>query len=147
METAGFGPWKNLSKTVQYADLVFFDIKCIDPVKHKSFTGFSNELILKNIIQLSAHFPDKPIVVRTPVIPGFNDTEDDILEVVEFLKQIDTVKDYQLLPYHKFGIAKYEYIGKEYSNPDMKIPDSSRMDQLKELVENDLRKGEFRLFS
>ncbi|HCX87391.1 MAG TPA: glycyl-radical enzyme activating protein [Gammaproteobacteria bacterium] len=135
VETAGYGSWKNLSKTVRNADLVFYDIKSLDPTKHKLFVGFSNDLILKNLIHLATHFPDKPVIVRTPVISGFNDTDDDILEILEFLKQVKTVKDYQLLPYHKFGITKYQYIGKQYPNPDLQVPDSSRMNQLKALVE------------
>ncbi len=142
VETAGYGAWKNLFRTVRNADLVFYDIKSMDSAKHKLFVGFSNELILENLIHLSTYFPAKPIIVRTPVIPGFNDTEDDILEILEFLKQVKTVKDYQLLPYHKFGITKYQYIGKQYPNPDMQVPDSNRMSQLKELVENDLNRYE-----
>jgi len=74
IETSGYGYWEDVSRICKYANLVFYDIKCLDPKRHKAFTGISNELILENISKLSLQFPQTPIVVRTPVIPGFNDS-------------------------------------------------------------------------
>lgn len=61
-------------------DALIFDIKCLDSARHKKATG--SELILKNIGHGRA-LPELPVLIRTPVIPGFNDTEEDILGIRE----------------------------------------------------------------
>ena len=75
---------------------------CIDSDKHKQFTGVNNELILSNFKKLCERFPNRDILVRTPVIPGFNDTEDDILSIIDFIKDIPNVK-YEILGYHRLS--------------------------------------------
>jgi pyruvate formate lyase activating enzyme len=86
----------------------------MDAAKHEQFTGVSNKTILDNLTRLSGCFPATPIVVRTPLIPGFNTTGKDISTIAKFLKSIKTLKHYQLLPYHRFGTSKYGYLGKVY---------------------------------
>jgi pyruvate formate lyase activating enzyme len=131
IETAGYGRWDRLEKLCRYANMVFYDIKSMDAARHKAFTGVSNQQILKNLSKLPHRFPGLPICVRTPVIPGFNDTETDISEIVEFLKTIETLKKYELLPYHQFGVSKYRQIGKTYSLPEISPPAQNCMRRLK----------------
>lgn len=78
------------------------DIKSVDPVKHKAFTNQDNALIMENFAKLCAAFPDKPIVARTPVIPGFNDTLEELQAIVDFIKNAGgNAKNlqYELLPF------------------------------------------------
>lgn len=113
METCGHCDWGGMAKACALLNSLIFDVKCMDSAKHREFTGVGNELILKNFTRLCEEFPDLPLMVRTPVIPGFNDTEEDILAIREFISRRPNVR-YELLPYHRMGQPKYEYIGKRY---------------------------------
>lgn len=113
METSGYAPWPSLAAACRYLSTLIYDIKCLDPDKHRAHTGLPNALILENFTQVTAAFPDLPVLVRTPVIPGFNDTEADIAAISNFLKDRANVS-YELLPYHRLGQQKYEFLGIEY---------------------------------
>lgn len=113
IETCGYADWSQFAMVCQHLNSLIMDIKCIDPEKHKRFTNVSNELILNNFRKLCEEFPVLPILVRTPVIPGFNDSEEDIQAIVDFIKGRPNVR-YELLPYHRLGQQKYYYLGKEY---------------------------------
>jgi pyruvate formate lyase activating enzyme len=108
------------------------DIKCIDSEKHKKFTGASNELILDNFEKLCEHFPKLPKLIRTPVIPGFNDTEEDIQAIINFIKDKANVK-YELLKYHRLGQQKYHSLGREYPLGDVQLEDA-KFERLKKLA-------------
>ncbi|WP_338833573.1 4-hydroxyphenylacetate decarboxylase activating enzyme [Moorella humiferrea] len=122
IETSGFTDWSNIEKAVPYLDTIFFDIKCMDKEKHKEYTGVSNDIILENFKKLCSKFANKKIIARTPVIPGFNDSEEDIKAIIDFIKDTGCSNiEYELLPYHRLGIPKYEYLGKEYPYGDVKL--------------------------
>ena len=72
-----------------------------------------NALILENFRRVCEDFPDLPIRVRTPVIPGFNDSEDDIRAIRRMVPRRPTI-DYELLAYHRMGQPKYGYLGRRY---------------------------------
>lgn len=121
IETCGFAPWENMQMVFQYANTIFYDIKCIDAEKHLIYTGVDNRIILENFKRAAAQFSQSSsiIIVRTPVIPGFNNDKEDIQAIVDFLKPFRNIK-YQLLPYHSFGEVKYNYLGKHYPLPNVK---------------------------
>ena len=135
VETAGHGGWEQLETVCRHANRVFYDVKSMDAEKHMAFTGVSNVQILENLSRLSIRFPEIPIVVRTPVIPGFNDRDKDISAIVKFLRTIRTLKDYELLPYHKFGTPKYLQLGKTYVCPDITLPSQESMEQLRAIAD------------
>jgi len=135
IETAGYGRWRDVEKICRYANLVFYDIKCLDSEKHKIFTGVPNELILENLKKISLYFPQIQIIVRTPVIPGFNDSAEEVLAVVNFLKNIENLKGYELLPYHGFGEPKYSRLGREYRCNGLKPPPPEQMHFLKSIAD------------
>lgn len=114
IETSGCTSWESLEMVAQQCNLILFDVKMIDPEKHKKYTGIDNELILENLKKLSERFPEVELVVRTPVIPGINDSYEDLVKIRDFLAQLPHLTDYELLPYHGFGAPKYAQIGKEY---------------------------------
>lgn len=114
IETSGFGKWNDLEKVCRYANLVYYDLKSMDTDKHKSYTGVNSELIQKNLINISEIFPNTPIIVRTPLIPGFNDSEEDIANIIDFIASIKSLKNYEIMPYHAFGEAKYRQLGRKY---------------------------------
>lgn len=134
METCGYVKWENLEKLVKYLDLVYMDIKHMDPEAHKELTGASNELILENIKKVSEI---RPLIIRIPVIPGLNDSEENISKTAEFALTLGkNLKRIDLLPYHKFGSMTYTRIGMEYKIEDIEPPSDAHMKKLKEIVES-----------
>jgi pyruvate formate lyase activating enzyme len=131
VETSGICTWEAIEAAGPCVDHMFFDIKCRDPVKHKQATGLSNEVILENYQKLRAHFPLMTITVRTPVIPGFNDSMEEIESIRQFLKHSGLPAGYELLPYHRFGESKYHKLGLPYQMHGVEPPGDARMKQLK----------------
>ncbi|MGP7819710.1 (2S)-3-sulfopropanediol dehydratase activating enzyme [Niallia sp. 01092] len=132
IETCGYTKWENLKEAAAFLDTVLFDIKCINEEKHKEYTGVSNNLILKNFTKLCEQFPKLKKLVRTPVIPGFNDSEEEIKKIVDFLKGKPNVS-YELLAYHRLGEPKYEYLGRQYPMDNVKL-DKEKMERLKSIA-------------
>ncbi len=122
IETTGFASWANVSRVARYCDLVFYDVKLFNDEKHQKYVGVSNRLILENLQKLSSTYPGLELIVRTPVIPGVNDSVKDLQEIVDFLKTLDHLTDYELLPYHAFGSNKYAQLGREYGLTGVKTP-------------------------
>lgn len=133
METCGHCMWEPLSKVCSLLSGLIFDIKSLSTAKHKQFTGVGNELILQNFKRVRASFPDLPVLVRTPVIPGFNDTEDDIRAILDFLPKREGLR-HELLPYHRMGQPKYAYLGRRYEMEGVSL-DKGVFKRLKAMVE------------
>ncbi len=112
IETCGQVAKNTIIEACKYCNMLLFDIKSMDSAKHKECTGFGNELILENFKAVRETYPKLPIRVRTPVVPGFNDTAEQIQAIVDFLKPYDV--EYELLPYHRLGTQKYTNMGKDY---------------------------------
>lgn len=112
IETCGFGDFEKFKDVLNYVDYVFFDIKCIDSRAHAEITGAGNERILENLKRIAA--ADIPITVRTPVVPGYTDTVDNITGIASFIRDIPAVKEYELLKYHELGLPKYKALNREY---------------------------------
>lgn len=132
VETCGYCDKEVLRSAAKYLDYVMYDIKCMDSNKHRMFTGKSNKLILDNLEMLFDEFPLLHKHIRTPVIPTFNDSEDDIKQIVEFLNGRENYT-YELLPYHRFGQGKYELLGREYPRFPEKL-DEQLFASLKNLI-------------
>jgi pyruvate formate lyase activating enzyme len=114
IETSGLCSWNTMSRVAPHTDRIFFDIKCLDDVKHRIGTGVSNASILENFKKLRHRFPATPVTVRTPIIPGFNDSVADIGAIVRFIAEAGGASSYELLPYHRFGEPKYAKLGRRY---------------------------------
>ncbi|MEL7568556.1 MAG: glycyl-radical enzyme activating protein [Dehalobacterium sp.] len=140
IETCGYSDWNNVKKVCSPANTIFFDIKCVDSNKHEQFTGVSNELILENFSNLANHFINTNIIVRTPVIPGFNDSIEDIMQIINHVRYYQNVSC-ELLPYHRFGEVKYTYLGREYLLKDIKNIEKEKINTLKEIVNRELGKA------
>jgi pyruvate formate lyase activating enzyme len=113
IETCGYVDWEVLKRAAEHLNTILFDIKCMDEAKHKEFTGVGNALILSNLQNLRWELPRLAITVRTPLIPGFNDSTEDIARITEWLRQLPDIA-YEVLPYHRLGTPKYEYLGRDY---------------------------------
>lgn len=130
VETSGICAWEAIEAIGPHVDHMFFDIKCLDPLKHKQATGLSNEVILENYQRLRTHFPLMTITVRTPVIPGFNDSVGEIESIKQFIKRSGLPANYELLPYHRFGESKYHKLGLTYKMHGIGSPGDAKMKRL-----------------
>ena len=119
-------PWELYSKILPYADLVMADIKMWDEMSHKRFTGFSKELVLRNVDHLSIE--NKQMIIRTPVIAGINDDPSEIKRIAEFLSGRENLLYYELLPYHSLGIEKARKMG--ITMTKYEVPTHERMMEL-----------------
>jgi pyruvate formate lyase activating enzyme len=137
IETSGLCAWKTLEEIAPCVDQIFYDIKCVDPEKHKRTTGVSNEVILENFRKLRKHFPETALVVRTPVIPGVNDSEEDIRAIVEFIDGAGGASAHELLRYHGFGEPKYRKLGRAYPLDRAEPPSEERMSALARICLSD----------
>lgn len=139
IETCGYAEYENLFEAAKYLDEIMFDIKSMDSQKHREYTGKSNEVVISNLERLCEDFPTLKKRVRTPVIPGFNDSVEEILKIAEFLKGKPSVS-YELLPYHNMGRGKYKALGRAYPMGDVKL-DTKKFDMIKASAENFLMRG------
>lgn len=112
IETSGHAPEEIFRKVVDSVDLILMDIKHTDSEIHKKYTGQDNTLILKNLQYLIAS--GKKFYIRIPLIPGVNDTKENMENTAELLKAAKGLERVELLPYHKTAGAKYSMVGKEY---------------------------------
>jgi pyruvate formate lyase activating enzyme len=103
----------------------------MNPKHHKETTGKSNTLILKNVRGIPN---GKKIWLRLPLIPGHNDSRDNLLKLGELAKEIGAEK-VSILPFHRLGESKTEQIGKGYRGPQLKPPDKEHLQKIKELFE------------
>jgi pyruvate formate lyase activating enzyme len=117
IETSGYSPWDVWESLLPHLDLILYDVKEVDSKRHKSFIGISNELILDNLKKLAG--TDIPIIVRRPVVPGYNDDPESIHALGRLVQKLETIREIDLLPYHRLGQNKYERLGWDYALGDM----------------------------
>ncbi len=135
IETASNVPWAYMEKVLPHVDTMLHDIKLMDSERHKKWIGVGNKRILENLQKAYETFPDVDFIVRSPIIPGVNADEEFIREVLEFIKPYKNVIDYELLPYHRFGLGKYELLGEVYELDDYKTPSDEVMQQFQSIID------------
>ena len=133
VETTGFSSWEKIERLLPYIDTVLMDIKHTDSAKHKEFTTQPNELILENAAKIAEKA--NKLIIRVPVIPTFNDTEEEIYGIAKFASGLKGVDEINILPYHNFGKDKYEGLGREYPMGDLPSPTPEHMEKLKAVAE------------
>lgn len=103
-------PWSALQKLLPWLDLVMADVKHTDGEIHRAHTGRDMDYVWENIQHLDEL--GIPMIIRTPVIPGFNEQEDIIREIAEKLRSVKMMQYYELLSYNPLGVSKAERLGK-----------------------------------
>ncbi|BFR48932.1 glycyl-radical enzyme activating protein [Nitratidesulfovibrio sp. HK-II] len=132
VETCGHVQWEILDEACRLSRTLLFDIKHVNQARHEAGTGVTNTLILENFRRVMEHHPKLHVMVRTPVIPGFNDDDEAISAILDALEPYPHV-DYSLLPYHRLGTQKYHFLGRETPMGEVKL-DDERMASLSRLV-------------
>lgn len=134
LDTTGFATWDKLEKITQYTDLVLYDVKHMDSQIHKKLTDVPNEQLLDNLRKLSHE--NVEIYIRIPVIPGMNDSDENIKATAEFVKnELGGRYKTFLLPYHHLGDAKLENLEVKEGFLDIEQPTDEHMQHLKSIFD------------
>jgi pyruvate formate lyase activating enzyme len=137
IETCGNIPWASLEGLLSVTDLVMMDLKHVDSEKHRAATGAGNERILANARQLA--LTRKPLIFRTPVVPGVNDTPAEIEAIAAFVRELVSLRaissngngpaeiSWELLPFHRLAADKYRSLGLDYRARELNPPPKDQM--------------------
>ena len=112
VDTAGNVPWNYFEKILPYTDLFLYDIKAYDNALHIAGTGVSNKKILENLVKLA---PKSDIIIRIPIIGGYNDNAEEMKQIAEYLKPLH-INKVELLQYHGMAKNKYEALGMKFTD-------------------------------
>ena len=135
VEISGAFPWETVKMITDHADYILYDLKCMDDARHKEGTGVSNKHILENAKNLVRE--NKRIQFRTPLIPGFNDSPEDIEATARFIRDelgLAPAKHLELLAYNNLGEDKYLRLGNGDKRLGFKRQADEYVKQLKEIV-------------
>jgi len=133
IESAASSSYDKIEKLLPHLDLYLMDIKHTDPVKHKEYTGVDNRLILENARRVAESGVE--LIIRTPVIPSFNDTAEEIRAISRFAASLPGVREHHLLPYHRLGKDKYAGLSRTYSLEEIVPPTREKMEYLLSVAE------------
>lgn len=135
IETDANYHWDVMARLLEVTDLVMTDIKHMDPVIHKSCTGVTNQLILENHRRLMT--TDKPVILRTPVIPTVNANDADIAAIAQYVHELCEIRkssapdvpcpSLELLPFHRLAADKYRSLDLEYKAVNLTSPSKAEM--------------------
>ena len=133
IETCGYADWKKVKEVMEYVDLVLYDVKHMDIKQHKICTGVGNEIILDNLKMISQVL-NKSIIIRVPIIPGYNAAKENIKALGEFIKrEVPTCVEVNLLPFHKMGESKKIQLEEENSFKS-RSPEEMEMEELRAVI-------------
>lgn len=134
IETSFFAPRAVIQRILPYVNTAFVDIKLFNREQHKKYCGVDNQTILENL--LLTNDIEKPfrLIVRIPVIPGINDTEEELEQIGRFCAGLHQLHHVQLLPYHRLGTDTYRKLGRPYLLADVRPPSAEDMLRCRELI-------------
>jgi pyruvate formate lyase activating enzyme len=115
LDTSGYGSPRDFILLAKRSDLVYFDLKLMDPVLFHRYTGGDIRIVLKNLKNLSDS--GTPFVIRVPLVPGVTDTEQNLFAIAHIIKGMPRLERVDLLPYNRLAGAKYEAAGIKFK-PD-----------------------------
>ena len=118
IETSLHVPWENIERCINFTGTFLADLKHTDLSKFTRFTGGDASLVMRNLKRLSELHEN--IVIRVPVIPGFNHSKTDMEEIIGFVLSLKTIREIHFLPYHYLGLGKYHMLGIENSFENVK---------------------------
>ena len=131
IDSCGYPCTEETLAALDAADLVLFDLKGLNSARHQENTGAGNEEILRTFEHLRA--TNKPVIVRAPLVPGYNDSPEELAALGLLLRESPNVERVDLMPYHEYGVSKYEEIGLAYPLTGKVEPYSQ--DQVRQLLD------------
>lgn len=116
-----FGNYENVKKLLPNLDAFYVDLKVMDNIRHKKWTGVDNETILENTKKVAQECKKGALHIRVPLVFQVNDSFENIKETAEFCEKLKTCQELEFLPYHRLGQNTYAYLGKEYSLKELPV--------------------------
>jgi pyruvate formate lyase activating enzyme len=135
VETCALVPTETILQVQKLADFMFIDIKHMDSSEHKKETGAGNELILKNVEAAASAQWDGRLIIRVPIIPGFNDGEENLIATAEFMNRAG-LAEVNILSFHRLGTSKYGQLGLEYKFAGTEAPPEGAMTEAVRIYES-----------
>lgn len=132
LETSGQIRKDDLMEAASYLDLILFDFKIMDTLKAKEVLSANTQLIQSNFLELLKM--GKIVIPRIPLIPGYTMTKENINAILGFLKKAN-IKEVHLLPLHHYGQKKYDYLDREYTVSDIKVPAEDEVLQIQKMIQ------------
>ena len=134
IDTCGFTAHNHIEAVLPYVDFFLWDIEHMNKDKHIEYTGVPNDLILDNLRFVSDN--GIPVYLRLPVIPGYNDSEDNLLDLCNFAKTLSSLVEIDLLPLHHLGKARYAALDRVYPIDGISLVTEEKLEEMKHLVES-----------
>jgi pyruvate formate lyase activating enzyme len=132
LDTCGYASREDIDAILDLTDLILFDVKILDDKNHVRYTGASNTLVKKNLSYLSE--TGQNLIIRYPVLPGVNDSREQIRKLGEYLKNLPTVKRIDLLPYHELSGDKYLRLGLCFDSENWRIPSKEELGEIQYIL-------------
>ena len=130
VESCLYGNFSSIEKLLPWLDTIYVDIKQMDGAVHREWTGQDNQLILGNLVKIDRNYRSPSIIVRVPLVPGFNDSDENLLATLQFCKGLNNLKGIEVLPYHRLGIETYQYLDLDYNQcRDIAPPNAERLSE------------------
>lgn len=138
VDTTGYVPWENIERVLPYVDFFLWDLKVMDPEKHREFTGVSNGLILENLdrVESAAEKYGTKVYIRCVQIPGHTDYDENLRETCAYLSGKSCVLELDLINFHHLGIKRYQAFGHPYLMDGFEPLPRAVLEQKKALVES-----------
>jgi pyruvate formate lyase activating enzyme len=127
IETSFFTAWEKIERTLPMLGLIYADLKHPLPDEHRRITGVDNGMILDNIRRADGSPHGFDLVVRTPLVPGINDSDEAIEASALFVKNLKHLRAMEFLAYHRLGTETYRNLGMEYPLTGTTIPNRGYM--------------------
>lgn len=131
METSGYAQQEKYEKIMPYVDEFLWDYKATGNEMHKELTGVDQDKILDNLKYL--YNQGAVITLRCPIIPGANDTEEHFQGIAQKLHELERLKGWEIMPYHRLGIPKEKRLGKERHH-EFEVPKKELVEQWKQKI-------------
>jgi pyruvate formate lyase activating enzyme len=136
LDTSGIAAWNLYEKVLPHVDLLLLDLKQMNPEAHEEMAGVKLEPILANVRRLGSS--GRPVWVRTPIIPGYTDTIENVRAVARFVaKEMPDAERYDLLAFNNLCTAQYERLGMDFALKDAELVRKEEMEALKEAAEQE----------
>lgn len=127
--------FSKFNELMQYTDLLLLDIKEINPKRHKIITGQNN----RNIIDMAKYLSEieKPVWIRHVLVPEYSDFDEDLVQLSDFIQNLNNVKKVEVLPYHNLGIFKWDSLGIPYELNNINPPSQKRINNAETILKVD----------
>jgi pyruvate formate lyase activating enzyme len=126
LDTSGYAQWDIFRKVLEYTDLCLYDLKHTEPGSHTWGTGKSNRRIIENLYLTASR---ARTWLRVPIIPQYNDSKEDIMNLISIAKK-SNVEKVSLLPYHDYAKGKYRSLGRYYRFEQLNPPGNDYLQRL-----------------